>query len=185
MNILTWYQSFFQILARLCLEYFFGFCCCCLTHLGPILFILFSVEIVQFLVSKSANLSCFSGVIFGSFRSSFFGGVLGSFRIILLRFRYWVSSATLGCFKSWFSAVILRVSDQSFYCYSRQLLASESGVYPSSIALIPCQCQFQNLFLFSFIMSSDKLDLFHIRLNGKNYSAWEFQFQLFVKGKEL
>jgi hypothetical protein len=34
-------------------------------------------------------------------------------------------------------------------------------------------------------MSSDKLDLFHIRLNGKNYSAWEFQFQLFVKGKEL
>ena len=34
-------------------------------------------------------------------------------------------------------------------------------------------------------MSSDKLDLFHIRLNGKNYSAWEFPFQLFVKGKEL
>jgi hypothetical protein len=77
------------------------------------------------------------------------------------------------------------VSYQSFCCYSWQLLASESGVYPSSIALIPCQFQFQNLFLFSFIMSSDKLDLFHIRLNGKNYSAWEFQFQLFVKGKEL
>jgi len=34
-------------------------------------------------------------------------------------------------------------------------------------------------------MSSDKRDLFHIRLNGKNYSVWEFQFQLFVKGKEL
>lgn len=34
-------------------------------------------------------------------------------------------------------------------------------------------------------MSSDKLDSFLIRLNGKNYSAWEFQFQLFVKGKEL
>jgi hypothetical protein len=50
-------------------------------------------------------------------------------------------------------------------------LASKSSVYPSSIALIPCQFQFQNLFLFSFIMSSDKLDLFHIRLNGKNCSA--------------
>lgn len=34
-------------------------------------------------------------------------------------------------------------------------------------------------------MSSDKLDSFLIRFNGKNYSAWEFQFQLFVKGKEL
>jgi hypothetical protein len=34
-------------------------------------------------------------------------------------------------------------------------------------------------------MSSDKLDLFHIRLNGKIFSAWEFQFQLFIKGKEL
>jgi hypothetical protein len=66
-----------------------------------------------------------------------------------------------------FSAVL----DQSLCCYSRQLLASKSSVYPSSIALIPCQFQFQNLFLFSFIMSSDKLDLFHIRLNGKNCSA--------------
>jgi hypothetical protein len=34
-------------------------------------------------------------------------------------------------------------------------------------------------------MSSERLDSFHIRFNGKNYSAWEFQFQLFVKGKEL
>lgn len=40
-------------------------------------------------------------------------------------------------------------------------------------------------FSFGFIMSSDRLDSFHIRFNGKNYSAWEFQFQLFVKGKEL
>jgi hypothetical protein len=30
------------------------------------------------------------------------------------------------------------VSDQSFCCYSQQLLASESGVYPSFIAPIPC-----------------------------------------------
>ncbi|XP_041015494.1 uncharacterized protein LOC121258174 [Juglans microcarpa x Juglans regia] len=34
-------------------------------------------------------------------------------------------------------------------------------------------------------MSSDKFDSFHLRFTGKNYSAWEFQFQLFVKGKEL
>ncbi|KAG2669950.1 hypothetical protein I3760_14G060300 [Carya illinoinensis] len=34
-------------------------------------------------------------------------------------------------------------------------------------------------------MSSDKLDSFPIHFTDKNYSAWEFQFQLFVKGKEL
>ncbi|KAJ9678122.1 hypothetical protein PVL29_022883 [Vitis rotundifolia] len=34
-------------------------------------------------------------------------------------------------------------------------------------------------------MSSDKLELFPIRFTGKNYYAWEFQFKLFVKGKEL
>ena len=35
------------------------------------------------------------------------------------------------------------------------------------------------------IMSSDKLESFPIRFTGKNFSAWEFQFKLFVKGKEL
>ena len=35
------------------------------------------------------------------------------------------------------------------------------------------------------IMSSDKLESFPIRFPSKNYSAWEFQFKLFVKGKEL
>ena len=35
------------------------------------------------------------------------------------------------------------------------------------------------------IMSSDKLELFPIQFTGNNYSAWEFQFKLFVKGKEL
>ena len=35
------------------------------------------------------------------------------------------------------------------------------------------------------IMSSDKLESFPIRFTYKNYSAWEFQFKLFVKGKEL
>ena len=35
------------------------------------------------------------------------------------------------------------------------------------------------------IMLSDKLESFPIRFTGKNYSAWEFQFKLFVKGKEL
>ena len=34
-------------------------------------------------------------------------------------------------------------------------------------------------------MSSDKLKSFPIRFAGKNYCAWEFQFKLFVKGKEL
>ncbi|KAL6333165.1 hypothetical protein AAG906_028348 [Vitis piasezkii] len=34
-------------------------------------------------------------------------------------------------------------------------------------------------------MSSDKLESFPIRFTGKNYCAWEFQFKLFVKGKEL
>ena len=35
------------------------------------------------------------------------------------------------------------------------------------------------------IMSSDKLESFPIRFIDKNYSAWEFQFKLFVKGKEF
>ena len=35
------------------------------------------------------------------------------------------------------------------------------------------------------IMSSNKLESFPFRFTGKNYSAWEFQFKLFVKGKEL
>ena len=35
------------------------------------------------------------------------------------------------------------------------------------------------------IMSSDKLESFPIQFTGKNYSAWEFQFKLFVKGNEL
>ncbi|RVX16305.1 Retrovirus-related Pol polyprotein from transposon RE1 [Vitis vinifera] len=34
-------------------------------------------------------------------------------------------------------------------------------------------------------MSSDKLESFPIRFTSKNYCAWEFQFKLFVKGKEL
>ena len=35
------------------------------------------------------------------------------------------------------------------------------------------------------IMSSDKLESFPIMFTDNNYSAWEFQFKLFVKGKEL
>ncbi|KAG6776753.1 hypothetical protein POTOM_016541 [Populus tomentosa] len=34
-------------------------------------------------------------------------------------------------------------------------------------------------------MSYDKVNSFHIRFTGKNYSVWKFQFKLFVKGKEL
>jgi hypothetical protein len=34
-----------------------------------------------------------------------------------------------------------------------------------------------------FIMSSS--DSFWVLFTGKNYSAWEFQFRLFVTGKEL
>ena len=35
------------------------------------------------------------------------------------------------------------------------------------------------------IMSSDKLKSFPIQFTGKNYSAWEFQYKLVVKGIEL
>ena len=35
------------------------------------------------------------------------------------------------------------------------------------------------------IMSSDKLESFPIRFTGKNYSTWEFQFKLFIKGNEM
>ena len=34
-------------------------------------------------------------------------------------------------------------------------------------------------------MSSDKLELFPIRFTKQNYCDWEFQFKLFIKGKEL
>ena len=34
-------------------------------------------------------------------------------------------------------------------------------------------------------MSYEKSDSFLVRFNGKNYSAREFQFKLFVKGKDL
>ena len=34
-------------------------------------------------------------------------------------------------------------------------------------------------------MSYEKSDSFLVRFNGKKYSAWEFQFKLFVKGKDL
>ena len=34
-------------------------------------------------------------------------------------------------------------------------------------------------------MSSEKYDVLSVCLNGKNYSAWAFQFEIFVKGKDL
>jgi len=34
-------------------------------------------------------------------------------------------------------------------------------------------------------MPSDKYDVLFIHLNGKNHSAWAFQFQILVKGKNL
>jgi hypothetical protein len=34
-------------------------------------------------------------------------------------------------------------------------------------------------------MTSNNSDLYSVRFTGKNYSAWEFQFQVFVTGKEL
>ena len=34
-------------------------------------------------------------------------------------------------------------------------------------------------------MSLDKLESLPIRFTDKNYCAWEFQFKLFVKGKEV
>ena len=38
---------------------------------------------------------------------------------------------------------------------------------------------------FGFIMSSCSKESFGVRFTRKNYSAWEFQFQFFVTGKEL
>ena len=34
-------------------------------------------------------------------------------------------------------------------------------------------------------MSLERSEHFLVLFNGKNYSAWAFQFQIFVKGKEL
>jgi len=34
-------------------------------------------------------------------------------------------------------------------------------------------------------MSTKKYDALFVRLNGKNYFTWTFQFRIFVKGKEL
>ena len=34
-------------------------------------------------------------------------------------------------------------------------------------------------------MSTKKYDVLFVCLNGKNYSTWAFQFQIFVKGREL
>jgi hypothetical protein len=34
-------------------------------------------------------------------------------------------------------------------------------------------------------MSLERSEHFLVRFTGKNYSAWAFQFQIFVKGKEL
>ena len=34
-------------------------------------------------------------------------------------------------------------------------------------------------------MSLERFEHFLVRFNGKNYSAWAFPFQIFVKGKEL
>jgi len=33
--------------------------------------------------------------------------------------------------------------------------------------------------------TTDKFDVLFVRLNGKNYSTWAFQLEIFVKGKEL
>jgi hypothetical protein len=41
------------------------------------------------------------------------------------------------------------------------------------------------LFWFVETMTSNNSDLFRVRFTRKNYPAWEFQFQVFVTGKEL
>ena len=35
------------------------------------------------------------------------------------------------------------------------------------------------------IISTSNVDVFGVRFIGKNYSTWEFQFHIFVLGKEL
>ena len=39
--------------------------------------------------------------------------------------------------------------------------------------------------VFFRIMSLEQSNNFLVRFNGKNYSAWSFQFEILVKGKEL
>ncbi|ESR54357.1 hypothetical protein CICLE_v10023357mg, partial [Citrus x clementina] len=34
-------------------------------------------------------------------------------------------------------------------------------------------------------MSTSNMENFGVRFTGKNYSTWEFQFRLFIMGKEL
>ena len=70
------------------------------------------------------------------------------------------------------------------------------GSLPCSKILVLCSLFFWFFFVFFLgpdllvlvsgrVMSLERFEHFLVRFNGKNYSAWVFQFQIFVKGKEL
>jgi len=117
--------------------------------------------------------------------------------ILLLKVSLWLS-AVFVLFLVWFS--LFTVSDVlglalilgSFFILIPGLFIFRQSLFwflawnylALSVEFLVCNL-LVGYFSFGFIMSSERLDSFHIRFNGKNYSAWEFQFQLFVKGKEL
>ncbi|XP_057999163.1 uncharacterized protein LOC131177988 [Hevea brasiliensis] len=51
--------------------------------------------------------------------------------------------------------------------------------------LLPEKQKFLVFFGLFKMTTSNHFETFNVRFNGKKYSAWEFQFQLFVIGKEL
>ncbi|TXG56864.1 hypothetical protein EZV62_018177 [Acer yangbiense] len=110
----------------------------------------------------------------------------------------WLSSppndtkwSSLGVFpvifwRIWGCRLILVASDMVIWC-CLGLLSNRSGELEPVTSL----SGFTILILvvsgvyFGFIMSSCSKESFGVRFTGKNYSAWEFQFQFFVTGKEL
>ncbi|RZC07885.1 Dual specificity protein phosphatase PHS1 isoform B [Glycine soja] len=73
------------------------------------------------------------------------------------------------------AAAVIKISSSRMATQSERLgyeFAKQLGVQTPQIT-IPCP------------MSTEKYDVLLVRLNGKNYSAWAFQFQIFVTGKDL
>ncbi|KAF8401561.1 hypothetical protein HHK36_012503 [Tetracentron sinense] len=96
-----------------------------------------------------------------------FGTSVGVLRLLLLFLEFLV----VFCTSAYFVVLLRRgslasITVSGFFCLGASVLRLASAC-------------------FGCIMSSDKLESFHIRFTGKNYSAWAFQFQLFIKGKEL
>ena len=72
----------------------------------------------------------------------------------------------------------------------QSILDTEDSQFFGSFGLVlGCQLRFVFSLFCDFLCITTKMsnnfDLFGVRFIGKNYSAWEFQFQVFVTGKEL